>query len=42
LYRREGRLADSQREMDAFRHYQTVKSKLGKIFKQLQEQPGPM
>lgn len=42
LYRREGRLADSQREMDAFRHYQTVKSKLGKIFKQLQEQPDPM
>ena len=35
LYRRAGRTADAQREMDAFHHYQDVKDKLGKIFKQL-------
>jgi hypothetical protein len=35
LYRRAGRAADAQREMDAFHHYQDVKDKLGKIFKQL-------
>ena len=35
LYRRAGRTADSQREMDTFRHYQEVKDKLGKTFKEL-------
>jgi len=35
LYRRAGRTAESQRETDAFHHYQEVKDKLGKIFKQL-------
>jgi tetratricopeptide (TPR) repeat protein len=35
LYRRVGRTADSQHELDIFRHYQDVKDKLGKIFKQL-------
>jgi tetratricopeptide (TPR) repeat protein len=35
LYRRAGRAADAQRETDAFHHYQDVKDKLGKIFKQL-------
>ena len=35
LYRRAGRTADAQREMDAFRHYEEVKDKLGKILKQL-------
>ena len=35
LYRRAGRTADAQREMDKFHHYQDVKDKLGKIFKQL-------
>ncbi len=35
LYRRAGRTADAQREMDTFHHYQDVKDKLGKIFKQL-------
>jgi tetratricopeptide (TPR) repeat protein len=35
LYRRAGRTADAQRETDTFHHYQDVKDKLGKIFKQL-------
>jgi tetratricopeptide (TPR) repeat protein len=35
LYRRAGRTADAQRETDSFHHYQEVKDKLGKIFKQL-------
>ena len=35
LYRRAGRPADAQRETDTFHHYQEVKDKLGKIFKQL-------
>ncbi len=35
LYRRAGRAADAQREMDAFQHYKDVKDKLGKTFKQL-------
>lgn len=40
LYRRVGRTADADREMDAFRHYTDVKDKLGRAFKQLQ-QPSP-
>ena len=35
LYRRAGRTAESDRETEAFHHYQDVKDKLGKIFKQL-------
>jgi tetratricopeptide (TPR) repeat protein len=35
LYRRAGRTADSDRETEAFHHYEDVKGKLGKIFKQL-------
>ena len=35
LYRRAGRTADADRETEAFHHYQDVKDKLGKIFKQL-------
>ena len=35
LYRRAGRAADAQREMDTFHHYQNVKDKLGKVFKDL-------
>jgi tetratricopeptide (TPR) repeat protein len=35
LYRRAGRTADAQRETATFHHYQDVKDKLGKIFKQL-------
>jgi tetratricopeptide (TPR) repeat protein len=35
LYRRAGRIADSQHELDTFHHYQDVKDRLGKIFKQL-------
>ena len=42
LYRRAGRTADAQRELDTFNHFQDVKSKLGKIFKQLAGQSGRM
>ena len=35
LYRRAGRNTEAERELDAFRHYQDVKDKLGKVFKQL-------
>jgi tetratricopeptide (TPR) repeat protein len=42
LYRRVGRTADSQREMEAFHHYQDVKDKLGKVFKGMAGQAGPM
>jgi tetratricopeptide (TPR) repeat protein len=35
LYRRIGRTADAQREMDTFHHYQDIKDRLGKVFKQL-------
>jgi tetratricopeptide (TPR) repeat protein len=35
LYRRAGRTADAEREMETFRHYKDVKDKLGKIYKQL-------
>jgi len=35
LYRRAGRTAEAQRELDAFNHYQDVKSKIGNVFKQL-------
>jgi len=42
LYRRAGRTADSQREMEAFHHYQDLKDKLGKVFKQLSGLTKPM
>jgi len=42
LYRRAGRTADAQRETDAFHHYQDLKDKLGKVFKQLAGPPAPM
>jgi tetratricopeptide (TPR) repeat protein len=35
LYRRAGRTADAEHEMDAFRHYQDLKDKLGKVYQQL-------
>jgi cytochrome c-type biogenesis protein CcmH/NrfG len=35
LYRRAGRIADSQHEMDTFHHYEDVKNKLSEIFKEL-------
>ena len=40
LYRHAGRTADAQRELDTFNHYQDVKNKLGKVFKQLAGQSG--
>src|SRR5262245_15846585 len=33
LYRRAGRTADAQRELETFQHYKEVKDKLGKVFK---------
>jgi tetratricopeptide (TPR) repeat protein len=42
LYRRAGRTAESQRETDAFHHYQELKDKLGKTFKQFAGQANPM
>jgi tetratricopeptide (TPR) repeat protein len=42
LYRRAGRTADAQREMDTFHHYKDVKDKLGKVFKNLTLPSGPM
>ena len=39
LYRRAGRTAEAEREMETFQHYQGVKDKLGKIFKQLAAPP---
>ena len=42
LYRRAGRTADSEHEMETFHHYQDVKDKLGKTFKQLAGPAGPM
>jgi tetratricopeptide (TPR) repeat protein len=35
VYRRAGRTADADRELEAFHHYQDLKDKLGKVFKQL-------
>jgi len=35
LYRRAGRTAEAQRELEAFQHYREVKDKLGRVFKQL-------
>jgi tetratricopeptide (TPR) repeat protein len=42
LYQRAGRTAEAQREMDTFHHYQDIKDKLGRVFKQLAGQPKPM
>jgi len=39
LYRQAGRTAEAEREMETFQHYQGVKDKLGKIFKQLAAPP---
>jgi tetratricopeptide (TPR) repeat protein len=41
LYRRDGRTADAEREMAAFRHYTEVKDKLGSVLKQLVGPAGP-
>jgi tetratricopeptide (TPR) repeat protein len=42
LYRRAGRGADAERELATFRHYQDVKDKLSKVFKQLAAPGRPM
>ncbi|HEV2326435.1 MAG TPA: tetratricopeptide repeat protein [Terracidiphilus sp.] len=41
LYRRAGRMQDSEREMKLFFHYRDIKDKLGDIFKQMAKGPGP-
>jgi tetratricopeptide (TPR) repeat protein len=41
LYRRAGRLPEADREMETFRHYQEIKDKLGRTFKQLAGPPAP-
>jgi tetratricopeptide (TPR) repeat protein len=35
LYRRAGRAVDAERELNTFHHYQNVKEKLGKVFKEM-------
>jgi tetratricopeptide (TPR) repeat protein len=40
LYRREGRVQDSRREMDLFLHYKDIKDKLSKIFLNMRTTPG--
>lgn len=42
LYRRAGRPAEAQHELDQFQHYKDLKDKLGKIFKQLAGPNSPM
>jgi tetratricopeptide (TPR) repeat protein len=42
LYRRVGRIAESDREMDTFHHYKDVKDRLGKVFKTLAGPSRPM
>ena len=42
LYRRAGRTADAEHELETFQHYKEVKDKLGKVFKQLAGPTGPM
>jgi tetratricopeptide (TPR) repeat protein len=42
LYRRAGRTADAQHEMDTFHHYTDLKDKLGKVFKQMAGPASPM
>jgi tetratricopeptide (TPR) repeat protein len=41
LYLRAGRMADAQRQTEAFNHYKELKDRLGKVFKRLAG-PGPM
>jgi len=41
MYRRAGRTADADREMEAFHHYQDVRDKLGKVFKGLSMPASP-
>ncbi len=42
LYRQAGRKEDAEREMEQFRHYQDLKSKLSKVFLQLRGRTNPM
>jgi len=42
LYRRAGRTAEAQHELDQFQHYKDLRGKLGKIFKQLAATNSPM
>ena len=42
LYRRAGRTAEAQHELDQFQHYKELRDKLGKIFKNLAAPNSPM
>lgn len=42
IYRKAGRETDAERELEAFRHYQSVRDKLGKVFKEMSPPSGPM
>jgi tetratricopeptide (TPR) repeat protein len=41
-YRRAGRTADAQHEMDEYNHYKGLKDKLGQVFQQVHAQDSPM
>lgn len=41
-YRRAGRNADAQHEMDEYTHYKGLKDKLGQVFQQVRTQSSPM
>jgi len=41
-YRKAGRTADAQHEMDAYTHYKTLKDKLGQVFQQIRTPASPM
>ena len=42
LYRRAGRTADAERELEAFHHYQELKDKLGSVFSNSPRPPAPV
>ena len=42
LYRRAGRTAEAQHELDQFQHYKELRDKLGKVFKNLAAPNNPM
>lgn len=39
LYRRAGRIADAQHQMNEFTHYKALKAKLGQVFQQVRMEP---
>jgi predicted Zn-dependent protease len=41
-YRKAGRAADAQHEMDEYTHYKALKDKLGQVFQQIRTPASPM